>query len=99
GFDLGRARAVLAILRAIVGGQHLDFVNGLDAGIDVEGEVAAIVHHVAAVDFPIVVFGAAAVDAVADAALDADLAFVLPGLIADAGNQLNELGKDAPVQL
>ncbi len=61
--------------------------------------VAAVVHAVAAIQFPVVVFGAAAVDAEGNVAVDADLGLVLPALIGNSGHQGDELGKVAAVQL
>ena len=98
GFDLDGSGSVLAVLRPVIRGQYLHLFDGLDAGIDIQGEVAPIVHHVAAVDFPVVVLGAAAVNAVADAAFGTDDALILSGLIADTGNQSDELGKIASVK-
>ena len=71
----------------------------VQAGIDVQRGVAAVVHVVAAIEFPVVVLGAAAVDAVGDVAVDADLAFILAGLIVDAGHQSYELSEVAAIEL
>ena len=77
----------------------MNFGDGFQAGIDVQRAVAAVIHVVAAIEFPVVVLGAAAIDAEGHAAVDADRAFVLTGLIADARDQGDQLGKVAPVQL
>ena len=61
--------------------------------------IAAIVHVIAAVEFPVVVFDAAAVEAIRDATVDSDRAFVLIGLADDTGRQGHELRKIAAVQL
>ena len=77
----------------------MHFLNGLDARINVQRKIAAVVHHVAAVDFPVVVFGPAAIHAVGDAAFRADHAFILPCLITYSRHQRDELREIPPVQL
>ena len=99
GFDFDGAGSVASVLRAVVRGEDFDFGDGVDAGIDVQRGVAAVVHVVAAVELPVVVFRAAAVEAERHAAVDADLPFILAGLVADAGNDSGELNEVAAVQL
>src|ERR1700736_3181140 len=99
GFDFDRARSAFSVLSAVVGGQDLNFCNGLDAGIHVQRKIAAVVHHVAAIDFPVVIFGAASIHAVADVARSADHALILTSLIAYARHQRYELGEVAAIEL
>src|SRR5207302_9752413 len=66
--------------------------------IDVEGGIAAVIHVVATIELPVVVLGAAAVHAVSDVAIDADLAFIRAGLVDDSRSQSDELGEIAAVQ-
>ena len=66
GFDFDGAGTVFAVLRAVVRSQHANFGNGIQTGIGDHRGVAAVVLIAAAVDFPVVVFGAAAVHAVGD---------------------------------
>ena len=68
-FRLHCTGAVAAILSAVIRGQDLEFRDGIDAGIDVQRCVAAVVHVVAAVQFPVVVLGASAVNAVSNVAV------------------------------
>ena len=98
GFDFDRAGAVAAILRAVVRSQNLEFGDGINAGIDVQRAVAAVVHVVAAVEFPVVVLGAAAVHAESDAAVDADLRLVHSGLVAHAGDEGHQRGEVSAVE-
>src|SRR5882672_5861693 len=98
-FHLDRAGSVAAILRPVVRGEDLDLGNRVNAGINVQRTIAAVIHVVAAIDLPVVVLGAATVEAEGNATIDADLAFVLPRLVADAGDNRRELRKIAPVQL
>src|SRR5438552_12324839 len=72
GFDFDGSRGVTAILCTIVGSEDFELSDSLGVGVDVERRVAAVIHIVAAVEFPIVVFGAAAVHAVGDVAIDAN---------------------------
>ncbi len=99
GLDFHRARPVAAVLGAVIRGQHFEFGDGLQAGIDVQRAVAAVIHVVAAVQFPVVVLHTAAVDAEAYVAVDADRAFILAGLIAYAGDQRDQLREVPSVQL
>ena len=98
-FRLNRAGAVASVLRPVVRGQHLELRDRVDTGKNVQAAVAAIVHVVAAVEFPVVVLDAAAIHAVLNAAHDSDLALVLSGLIADAGDKSYQLREIAAVQL
>ena len=101
GFDFRfhSAGGVATILGSVVGSQHADFSDGINARIDVERVVAAVVHIVAAVHFPVVVFAAAAIDAVDHVAQNADGAFVLSGLVVHAGSEVHELSEISAVQL
>ena len=63
-----------------------------------DGAVQAGIQHVAAIDFEGVVFDAAAIHAVLHAAHHAHLGFVLPGLIADAGRERDELREITAVE-
>jgi hypothetical protein len=99
GFDFDGARAVAAVLRAIVGGEDFKFGDGLEVGVYVEGLVAAVVHVVAAVKLPVVVLVAAAVDAEGDVAGYADSALVLTSLVGDTGSQGYELAEVAAIEL
>src|SRR5215467_8121180 len=95
GFDFNGTGSVAAVLSAVIRSENFEFGNGIDAGINVKGGVRTVVHVVAAVEFPVVVFGAAAVEAVRNVAIDADGAFVLAGLVADTGNDGGELSEVA----
>src|SRR5262249_6740715 len=99
GFDFHSAGSVAAVLCPVVRSEDLEFGDGIDARVNVERGVRTVVHVVAAVEFPVVVFGAAPVEAEGDVAVNADCAFVLAGLVADAGNDGGELGEVAAVQL
>ncbi len=98
GFHFNGARTVAAILRAVVGGQHLELGDGFRIGINVEGGVAAVIHVVATVEFPVVVLGAAAVHAVGDVAVNTHLAVIVAGLINDTGTESDKLGEVAAVE-
>ena len=98
GLDLDGAGAVLAVLRAVVGGKNFEFGDGFEIWIDVDAVVGTVVHVVAAIDFPVVVLATAAVDAVHGVAGDADGAFVLSGLADDAGSEGDELREVAAVE-
>src|SRR5262249_16297443 len=87
GLELDRSRPVAAILGTVVGSEDAKFGNGIEAGISVEGGIAAVIHVVAAIDLPIVVFGASAVDAELHVAGQAGPGFIRTGLIADAGSE------------
>ena len=98
---LDGARCGAPVLRAVVRGQDLHFLNRIQAGIHHQRAGSAIqsgVEHVAAIDFKRVVFDAAAVDAVLHAADHAHFGFVLAGLIADARGQRDQLSKVAAVK-
>ena len=95
GFNLDRAGTVAAVLGAIVRGEYFELSNGVDAGIDVQRAVAAVVHVVAAVEFPVVVLGATAIHAKGDAAVDADLRLIHSGLVAHARDQAHQ-GREIP---
>ena len=79
--------AVAAILRTVIGGEHLELGDGIEAGIHVQRGVAAVIHVVAAVDLPVVVLGSAAIHAVGNIAVHPDRPLILPGLAHHAGNQ------------
>ncbi len=87
-FHFDSAGTVFAVLRAVVGSQDFEFRDGFQVWIDIQRIVATVIHVVAAVDFPIVVLGAAAIDAVQRVADDADRAFVLSRLIYDTGERV-----------
>ena len=59
--------------------------------VDVQRLVAAVVHGVATVDLPVVVFDAAAIDAVVDVPLRSHRPFVLSSLVAHPGAQIHKL--------
>ena len=85
-------------MRAIVRSEHLEFGNSFQAGIDVERVVAAVIHVVAAVQFPIVVLHAATVDAEADIAVNSNGPFVLASLVTYARNQRHQLREVPSIQ-
>jgi hypothetical protein len=91
GFDLDCAGAVLAILRAVIGSENFEFADGIDAGGYVERVILPVIHDRRAIEFPIVVFAATAVDAVEIVGGNADAAFIGSGLIADSGNERDQL--------
>src|SRR5579863_7649993 len=93
---LDRAGAVLAVLRAVVGGQYFDFGNGIDAGINIQRRVASVIESVTAVNFKVVVFGAAAVDAKSHRR-SPRLALISARLIRNAWRQGDQLRKVATV--
>src|SRR5882762_4384269 len=86
-FDFYRAGPIAAVLRSVIRCEHLKFSNRVDAWIHVQRGVATVVHVVAAVQFPIVVFDAAAVHAVADVAVDAYGSLILSGLVTHSWGQ------------
>src|SRR5271170_3036183 len=98
GLDFNRAGTIAAVLRAVVGGKHLEFGDGVNAGINVQRGVAAVVHGIAAVHLPVVIFGSATIYAKGNIAGNADPGFILSRLIADAGYQGDELGEISPVE-
>src|SRR6202007_2451701 len=71
----------------------------INARINIQRSIAAVIHVVAAIELPVVVFRAAPVEAEGNATIDADLPFVLPRLVANTGDNRRELRKIAPVQL
>ncbi len=98
-FDLGfdGTGPVAAVLRAIVRGEDLEFGDGFEVGINIEGGVAAVVHIVATVELPVVVLGATAIHAESHIAVDTDFAIVIASLVDHARGEGNELGKIAAV--
>ena len=90
GFDFDGTGSVATILRAVVRSQHFELCDGIDAGIDVQRTVAAVIHVVAAIEFPVVVLDAATIHRERDTAVDTDCSFFLAGLVAHAGNQGNQ---------
>src|ERR1700733_9429139 len=64
GHDFPRARAVLAVLCAVVGRENLKLLDGVRIWINVQRCRAPVVHVTYAVNLPVVVLRAAAVDAV-----------------------------------
>ena len=99
GFHFHRAGAIASILRAIVGSEHAEFGDRIEAGISVEGGVAAVIHVVAAVNLPVVVFHASAVHAELHIAAQAGARLIVSSLIAYAGSHCGQLGKVAAIQL
>ncbi len=97
-FNFDCTRSVAAVLRAVVRSENLELGDRVDTGIHVQRAVAAVVHVVPAIEFPVVVFGAAAVHAESDAAIDADRRLVHPGLIAHARDEADEGRKVSSVQ-
>src|SRR5947209_11305540 len=89
GLDFDGAGPVAAVLRAVVGGEHLKFGDCFWVGIYVQRGVAAVVHVVAAIEFPVVVFGATAVHGVRDVAINSDLGIVLAGLAYDTWSEID----------
>ena len=87
GLHFDRAGTVLAILCAVVGSENFEFADGVDAGSHVQRAVAAVVEVIAAIEFPVVVLDAAAVDAELSICSNADPTFVGARLVADAGNE------------
>ncbi len=98
GFDFDGAGAVAAVLRAVVRGEDFKFGDGFRVWINVERRVGAVVHVVAAVEFPVVVLGAAAVHGVGDVAVNADFCVVLSGLADNARREIDELREVAAVE-
>src|SRR5262249_16796090 len=99
GLYFDRTGGIAAILGAKVRGQYANFTDGLDAGIDVEGLVAPIIHVVAAINLPVIVLHAATIDAVVHVALRTYGALILSSLVADAGHERHQLGKIPAIQL
>src|SRR5271157_899648 len=64
GLNLDRARTIAAVLRSVIRTEDADFGDRIQTRESHQRGVAAIVHVIAAVDFPVVVFGAAPIDAV-----------------------------------
>ncbi len=93
-----RPRAIASILRAIIRCQHFKFGDGFEIGINVQRGVAAVIHVVAAVELPIVVFVAAAVHAIGHVAVHAHFALVRATLVHNTGRQSDELREIAAVQ-
>ena len=58
GFGFNCSGGISAVLCAVIGRQHPHFGNGVDTGGDIKGGVAAVVHVIAPIKFPIVVFEA-----------------------------------------
>src|SRR4029077_20294667 len=78
--------------------KNLHFSDGFQAGVDVHAGVGAVVEVVAAVQFPVVVFRATAVDAVGHVPVHTDLGFVLPGLVGHSWSERDQLGELAAIQ-
>ena len=98
GFHFDGSGAVATILGAIVRRKNFEFGNGFGIGVNVQRGVGAIVHVVATVELPVVVFGTPAVHAVGDVAIDADLAFIGACLVDNPRSQSDELGEITAVQ-
>src|SRR5262245_26899916 len=84
GFHFYRTRTVPPVLCAVIGRQNLKFGDGFWIWVYVEGGVGPVVHVVAAIQFPVVVLGAAAVHAVRHVAVNAYLGVILTRLADDA---------------
>src|SRR2546429_1862849 len=67
-------------------------------GIVGGGGLGAVVHIVATIEFPVVIFRAPAVHAVKDVSVNAHGALVLACLIHHAGSQIHQLGEIATVK-
>src|SRR4029077_16332966 len=87
GFNFDRTGTIAAVLGAVIRSKNLHFSDGFQAGVDVHAGVGAVVEVVAAVQFPVVVFRATAVDAVGHVPVHTDLGFVLPGLVGHSGGK------------
>ncbi len=96
GFD--GCRAVAPVLSAVIRGQDFYLGHGIDVRIGVERAVAAVIHVVAAVELPVVVLGASAIDAESDVAVNANRTFVLARLIANTWNEGDELREITAIQ-
>src|SRR5271163_4068517 len=89
------------VLGAIVGGEDFDFLNSIETGVNDQGAVVTIqagIQHFRSVDGKAVVFGAAAIHAIGNAAGHTNLGFVLLRLVADSGDKVNKLGEVTAVQ-
>ena len=96
---LHRSGGISSVFRAVVGGQNADFGNGVDAGENVQRVVAAVVHVIAAVHFPVVVFSTASVHRKDCVAGDPHGSFILSGLVVHSRGQCYKLRKIAAIQL
>ena len=97
GFDFDSAGAVATVLCAVIGRENFEFGNGFGVRINVQRGIAAVIHVVAAIEFPVVVFGAAAVHAIADVTVDADSAFILTSLADHTRGDIDKLSEIATV--
>src|SRR5438309_9625272 len=86
-------------MRSRIRSQIPDFTDRFNARISVQRAVAAVIHVVAAIELPVVVFGAAAVDAERHVSINSDGALILSSLVANAWSQCSELSEVAPVEL
>src|SRR2546423_1515813 len=97
GFHFHSSRAIPAILRAVVRCQYFELGDRFWIGINVEGGIAAVIHIVAAVEFPVVVLGPTAIHAICDVSINAHLALIRAGLINDARRERYQLSKIAAI--
>src|ERR1700682_5762719 len=88
--NLDGSRTISAVLRAVVGTHDADFGDGVEARIRQQGRIAAVIHVVTAVDFPVVVFRTATVDAIGDGR-ETLTRLVLTRLVGRPGRQREEL--------
>src|ERR1700739_1489556 len=77
GFYFDSAGAISSVLRAVARSENFEFGDRFRVGVPVQRGVGAVVHVVAAIQFPVVVLGAAAVHAVGHVAVNAYGAFIL----------------------
>src|SRR5450432_712319 len=99
GLNFYCSRTAASILGAVIRGENFKLADGVEAGIHVERGVAPVIHVVAAIQFPIVIFGAAAIDAIADIPGHPHGALILPGLTAHTRDERYQLGEIAAIQL
>src|SRR6202044_795305 len=97
GFDFYGSRTVAAVLRAEIRSQHFHFGNRVNARVNIQRGVAAVVLGIASIPFEVVVFRAATVDAVGYRN-SAGPALVLAGLVGHSRRQRNQLRVIAPIQ-
>ena len=62
GYGLHRARTTAPVLCVVAGGKHLHLVKRIHVREHIQIRHAAGVHHISAINFPIVIFRAAPVD-------------------------------------
>src|ERR1700721_118519 len=92
-YSFDGATAAPAVLSVIAGSKDLHLIERIDVRKDIEIGHAAAIHHIAAIDFPVIEFSAATVDRVRNAAAGSRGSRRLSGLIADARGKLNQLNE------